>query len=179
MSLNKTLLCTLVLLLFTNPAFTEPSALVLYKRGRQEQLKENYYHAIELYKQALGVNQSFLEPMIGLSECFNHLGQYDEALHYIIQARKHDRHNLGLINLEASIRTGLGEVEAARELYRSVLTTEPHNLEARFGLAGLDLADGKKRLASLQYLETLKTSPGNKRALLILALLYEEGLSEV
>jgi tetratricopeptide (TPR) repeat protein len=146
----------------------------LYQEGRAEQLEENYYRAVELYKQALELNPAYLAPLVGLAESFLLLAQYDEAISAVGDARRQDRNNLSLVNLEAKIRMGLGEVAEARRLFESVLRTEPYNLDARFGLAQLDIADGKRRKAASQYLEALKASPDNIHALLSLAVLYEE-----
>ncbi len=152
----------------------QSQAVTLFEQGRIEQLGENYYRAVELYKQSLGQNPSYIEPMIGLAESFNALGQYDEALRYALAARRYGRYNLSLLNLEARVRTGMGDPDAARELFEQVIAREPYNIEARFGIAELDLADGRKRRAALQYLETLRASPNNVHALLSLALLHEE-----
>jgi tetratricopeptide (TPR) repeat protein len=164
-----------LLLIATAPYIpAEPSSIALYEEGTREQLKENYYRAVELYKESLSGNPSYVKPMIGLAECYHALGQNDEALIYVVKAQRFDRNNLYLINLEGNIRTELGELNEARKLFESVLKMEPHNLDAKFGLARLDLADGRKQQAAALYEEALKSSPENIRALLSLALLYEE-----
>ena len=155
-------------------AYAQPSATALYEEGSREQLRENYYRAIELYKESLSQNTSYAKPMVGLAESFFAMGQNDEALIYVLRAQKFDRSNLSLVNLEGNIRTELGELQRARELFEGVLKIEPHNLEAKFGLARLDLADGRKRQAVARFQEALKTSPENVRVLLTLAMLYEE-----
>jgi tetratricopeptide (TPR) repeat protein len=175
---NKTRLIgiwqVLLLLISSIYAYGQENAVDLYRKGTHAQLDGSYHRAVELYKESLSLNSFFVKPMIGLAESFHVLGQNDEALNWAVEARKLDGQNIMLINLEAKIRTGLGELPEARELYQGVLESEPNNLEAMLGLAQLDLADGKKRQAALQLLETLRASPGNLQALLHLALLYEE-----
>jgi tetratricopeptide (TPR) repeat protein len=155
-------------------AYAEPGATALYEEGSRAQLQGNYYRAIELYKDSLSRNSSYVKPMVGLAESFYALGQNDEALNYALQAQKFDRSNLDLINLEGNIRTELGELQKARQLFEGVLKIEPHNLEAKFGLALLDLANGRKRQAASRFRDALKSSPENVRILLRLAMLYEE-----
>ena len=159
-------------MIFSYPVLSD--AIENFENGREYQLEEDYYRAIELYKESLSFNKNYVKPMIGLAECFIQIAQYDEALVYALMAKTHDRNNFNIHILEAGILTLIGDLEPARTILNNVLLIEPNNLEARLGLARLDLADGKKRHAALQFLETLKISPDNIHALLNLALLYEE-----
>lgn len=128
---------------------------------------------MELYRAALIENPAYDEPLIGLAESFFALEEYEEALEYLKQAQAYDRSNLDLIVLEGRIAIALNQTAAARSLFESVLEKQPNNLEARFGLAELDIAQGRTRNASRRYIETLKIRPESQKALLSLVLLSE------
>jgi tetratricopeptide (TPR) repeat protein len=128
---------------------------------------------VELYRAALIENPAYDEPLIGLAESFFALEEYEEALEYLKQAQAYDRGNLDLIVLEGRIAIALNQTAAARSLFESVLEKQPNNLEARFGLAELDIAQGRTRNASRRYIETLKIRPESQKALLSLVLLSE------
>jgi len=146
---------------------------ILYQRGRAEQARSNLLAAVELYRAALIENPAYDEPLIGLAESFFALEEYEEALEYLKQAQAYDRSNLDLIVLEGRIAIALNQPAAARSLFESVLEKQPNNLEARFGLAELDIAQGRTRNASQRYIETLKIRPESQKALLSLVLLSE------
>ncbi|MBN1696128.1 MAG: tetratricopeptide repeat protein [Spirochaetales bacterium] len=169
--------CTLVILIVcvpVSPCCAKNKAVSLYEQGRIAQIQEAFYRAIELYKASLDINPDYVAPIKGLAECYYYLGEYQEALRYTGDAKKYDKTDLELYNLEGMIYTGLKEFDRARERFEYVLGKEPNNIEARFGLAEIDIANGKTREAAKRYLETLSFSPRNKVALLHLAALYEE-----
>jgi tetratricopeptide (TPR) repeat protein len=147
---------------------------VLYQRGRAEQSRSNLLAAVELYRAALIDNPAYDEPLVGLAESFFALEEYEEALEYLKEAKKYDRNDLDLIVLEGRIAIAMNQPARARSLFESVLEREPNNLEARFGLAELDIAQGRTRNASKRYIETLKIRPESQKALLSLVLLSEE-----
>lgn len=146
---------------------------VLYQRGRAEQTRSNLLGAVELYRAALIENPAYDKPLIGLAESFFALEEYKEALEYLKEAQKYDRTNLDLIVLEGRIAIAMNQPARARSLFESVLEMEPNNLEARFGLAELDIAQGRTRNAGRRYIETLKIRPESQKALLSLVLLSE------
>ena len=154
-----------------NPDTVDPRTL--YQRGRAEQARSNLLVAVELYRAALNENPAYLEPLIGLAESFFALEEYEESLEYLKQAQRYDRGNLDLVVLEGRIAIAMSHPARARELFETVLAEEPNNLEARFGLAELDIAQGRTRNASRIYIETLKIRPDSQKALLSLVLLSE------
>jgi len=167
-------LCTLTPLIPAQSGTDEQTdPRILYQRGRTEQARSNLLAAVELYRAALIENPAYDEPLIGLAESFFALEEYEEALEYLEEARKYDRGNLDLIVLEGRIAIALNQPARARSLFESVLEEEPNNLEARFGLAELDIAQGRTRNASQRYIETLKIRPESQKALLSLVLLSE------
>jgi tetratricopeptide (TPR) repeat protein len=150
------------------------SPRALYEQGREAQVRGQALQAIELYRASLRANSDYVQPMIGLAEAFFDLEQYREALDFVTAARKYDQRNLDLVILEGRVRLGLGQKVEARKLFESVLAAQPNNLEARFGLAELDISLGHRRDAATRYLETLRARPDSEKALLSLAVLEEE-----
>jgi tetratricopeptide (TPR) repeat protein len=144
------------------------NAIVLYDKGRKAQEAEMYQDAIDAYKSALAINPRYGNPLVGLARCYYLLDEGREALKYVQEAKKYDRNNLSLDALEGSVYAALGDYDKARGLYEYVLGKEPNNLDARFGLAELDIANGKSRQAEKKFLDALAVSPLNKTALLSL-----------
>ena len=177
----KTVACVVLaatlLLSLTSPCTAQSGGggdpKVLYQRGRAEQSRSNLLGAVELYRAALIENPAYDKPLVGLAESFFALEEYEEALEYLKEAQKYDRTNLDLIVLEGRIAIAMNQPARARSLFESVLDREPNNLEARFGLAELDIAQGRTRNASRRYIETLKIRPESQKALLSLVLLSE------
>ena len=149
------------------------NAIELYNDGILFQRQEQHFKAIEQFRSSVQINPRYLEPLIGLSESYFVLGEYQEALNSIRLAQNLDRQNRDLKTLEGRIRIGLGEFDAARGLFASVLDTEPNNIDALFGLAELDIAFGKSENAVSRYEAALRISPQNRRALLSLVIILD------
>jgi tetratricopeptide (TPR) repeat protein len=148
------------------------TAIDLYEQGKKAQDLELYQDAIELYKSSLVKNSHFAGPLVGLAQSYYFLEEYKEALQYVTEARKYEKNNLAIDTLEGLIQTGLQAFDKARERFQYVLGKEPNNLDARFGLAGLDIANGMTKQAAKKYIDTLAVSPFNKPALLALVRIY-------
>lgn len=157
--------------LFSNPA-------ELYRKGLEFQASEDWYSAIELYKSALKENSSYNEVYRGLAECFYALNEYDEALSSVETALRYKRDDADLQNLYGFILIGLGQIETAKQIFNSVLQKFPNNPEARFGLAEIEVFQGKLYAASALYQEALNRQGENRKALLSLALVSFEAGNE-
>lgn len=72
------------------------------------------------------------------------------------------------------ILLALGETEDARSIFNEILKKYPNDIDAHFGLAEIELYDGKFSGAENQYTEALKRQSSNRRALLSLALVCAE-----
>ena len=145
-----------------------------YLAGANAQGIEDYELAVERFKEALALNPSYLEPMVGLAESFLQLEEYDEAYKFVAQARGYDKVNLDLAVLEGRIRIGQGFVPIARQLFTQVLAQQPNNVEARLGMAEADVAEGKQKTALDEYGQTLRLAPESTKAILSLATLSDE-----
>ena len=165
------LLC--VLLSFHLSAQDVESAVSSFEAGRAAQFEGDYYRAIELYRGALEENPAYLEAIVGMAECYFYLDEYKTSLAWIERARVYTVKDPDILNLEARVNIGLGEIEKAAELFRSVLDIEPNNLGALFGHAELDIVSGNIRNAARTYEDALRISPENSKALLSLVLVYD------
>jgi tetratricopeptide (TPR) repeat protein len=153
------------------PSPEPATALGYYSRGEERRFAEDSYGAIDDYMAALRLNANYGEAFVGLAECYYDLEEYDQALSYATRAATYRRDDNSLTDLEAFIRLGLGDTTAARTRFNSVLAVLPNDLDARFGLALLDLAAGKKTEAKGRLEESLRIAPQNARALVSLALI--------
>jgi tetratricopeptide (TPR) repeat protein len=146
----------------------------LVRRAAEARMAEDWYSAVELYLAALQINPSYADAVTGLAESYYSLEEYQEALVQVTAARRLKGDDPALLSMEAYIQIGLGDAAKAAELFRAVLAKLPNDLEARFGLALLDLRSGRPTDARARLTETLRISPRNARALLSLALISED-----
>jgi len=117
----------------------DPPALV--RRAAEARLSEDWYGAIELYLAALEINPTYSDAVTGLAEAYYSLEEYEQALVRVTEARRLQGDAPGLLVMEAFIRIGLGDASTAAELFRSVLSKYPNDLETRFGLALLETVE--------------------------------------
>lgn len=149
-------------------------APALVSRAAEARLAEDWFGAIELYLAALKLNPAYTDAVQGLAESYYALEEYGQALTRVTEARRLKGDDPALLSMEAFIRIGLGDSAKAAELFRAVLARLPNDLEARFGLALLDLRSGRSTDARVRLLESLRISPRNARALLSLALISSD-----
>ncbi|WP_428768892.1 tetratricopeptide repeat protein [Treponema sp. HNW] len=169
-----TLLCTAVSSAQnTSVRNADMTASDLYKRARDYQAREDWYAALELYQEALNKNPSYAEAWFALAECSYELEQYDLTVKYCDSASKYIKNRTDILNLKGFALIGLHKLEEARSIFSEVLNRFPNDVEARFGLARLDLFDGKLSTAEQYFLDALKRESKNKKALISLALIAE------
>ncbi|MBI9100872.1 MAG: tetratricopeptide repeat protein [Spirochaetales bacterium] len=151
-----------------------PSVQEVFSEGEAFRMMGDYYRAVESYKTALQMNPSYVGPLKGLAGSYFGLGEYQEALYWVEEAIRFDKNDLNMINLKGRILLGLGDFVHANDNFSMVLALEPYNIDAQFGLAELEIANGKMQNAAERYRNALRISPENRRALLSLVLLYDE-----
>jgi tetratricopeptide (TPR) repeat protein len=134
----------------------------------------DWYPAIDDYLAAIAKNPTYGEAYQGLAECYYELGEYDQSLSYVARAAPFRKGDPSLANLEGFVRIGLGDLAGARKAFSSVSAALPNDLDARFGLALLDLSAGRKSEARARLEESLRLSPQNARVLLSLALIASD-----
>lgn len=176
--LKKTLLISL-LITFTSIntltfAAESGSAIKIYEQARELQSNDNWYEASQYYIEAVNLNPAFSDAWFHLSECCYHLGEFDLAKQYLENAEKYEKNNSKIQNLKGMILLALGDMEEARSIFNDILKKFPNDIDAHFGLAEIELYDGKFSGAENQYTEALKRQSSNRRALLSLALVCAE-----
>ena len=150
------------------------TALSLYNRAYQFQQREDYYSAIESYREALQLNPQYGDAWYNLAYCAFHLGEYDLAVKYADVAAKYSRNLTDIQNLKGMSLISLGKIDDARTVFNAVLKKYPNDMIARFGLAEIDLYNGSMTSAEKRYLDALKRDNTNRKALLSLALVASE-----
>ncbi len=144
-----------------------------YKAGQEQQQLKNWYEAVEYYLEAVQINPSYGDAYFALAQCSNEMQEYQLALTYLDMASKYIRNKPELQNLRGFIYISLGMIPEAKEQFEKVLETYPNNVEARFGLAELEILDGRVAGAEKQFLQALQRQPFDYKVLISLALVCD------
>lgn len=150
------------------------SAQDYYNDGFEAQSEENWYRAVEAYQEALQKNTAYGDAWYNLAFCTYQLEEYDLALTYLQSAEKYSRSYASIQNLKGMIYIALGRFDEARDIFNAILKKYPNDVDARFGLAELDLFTGSLSGAEKYYLAALDRQRTNRNALLSLALVSME-----
>ena len=158
-------------LLFCSPKKTVKQ---IFDEGVEYQLDENWYAAAQNYLEVVNQNPAFSQAWFNLAECSYKLEEFDLALTYLQNAEKYEKNNSKVQNLKGMILLALGEKDKALEVFNQVLAVYPNDIDAHFGIAEIELYNGKFTGAELEYIEALKRQTTNRKALLSLALVCAE-----
>lgn len=148
--------------------------LRFYESGIKKQEKEDFYGASEDFQLALQRNPAFGEAWFHLAEVTYSAGDFNLALTYLDSADKFAKNRTDIQNLRGLCLISLGRFDEAGKVFSSVLKKSPNDINARFGLAELDLYTGSYLGAQNQYQDALKRQLNNRKALLSLALISAE-----
>ena len=179
--MSKKLAGVLIALIFVSAAGSSSlfaaeskNILKLYNEAVELQNEENYYTASQYYIEVVNSNPAFSDAWFRLADCSYHLGEFDLAFQYLESAEKYEKDRSEIKNLKGMILLALGRTDEARQLFNEVLKKYPNDIDAHFGLAEIELYDGKFSGAENQYAEALKRQNTNRKALLSLALVCAE-----
>jgi tetratricopeptide (TPR) repeat protein len=150
------------------------SALDYYNRGIEAQNQEDWYGASEAFQQALQLNQMSGDAWFHLAEVTYELNDYELVLTYLDSADKFTKGRTDNLNLRGMTLISLGRLPEAKAIFTDVLKRFPNDVDARFGLAELELFNGRIDGARQWYTDALKRQSTNRKALLSLALLSAE-----
>ena len=150
------------------------NVLKLYNEAVELQNEENWYTASQYYIEVVNSNPAFSDAWFRLADCSYHLGEFDLAFQYLESAEKYEKNKSEIKNLKGMILLALGRTDEARQIFNEVLKKYPNDIDAHFGLAEIELYDGKFSGAENQYAEALKRQNSNRKALLSLALVCAE-----
>ena len=142
-----------------------------FELGQEAENTEEWASATQHYLEAVRMNPAYADAWYHLSRVSYFLGEPDLALQYLSSAEKIEKTNSRILNLKGLIYLSLGESDKAREIFNQILKSYPNDVDAHFGLAELQLSDGRFSGAKKEYEEALKRQGDNKKALLSLALL--------
>jgi len=176
--MNKKLTKLLVLfcIFAASPLFSaeNKTPLSIYNKAVELQNEENWYSASQYFIEVVNMNPAFSDAWFRLADCSYKLGEFDLAYQYLSNAEKYEKNNSNIQNLKGMILLALGQTEEARSIFNEILQHFPNDIDAHFGLAEIELYDGKFSGAENQYVEALKRQSSNRKALLSLALLCAE-----
>ena len=173
MKSKKTLVLSVCLLLLPALVFGA-GALDKYNLGMEAQANENFYVASQYYLEVTAENPAFTDAWYKLAECSYKLGEFDLALNYLNNAEKYEKNNQKIQNLKGMVYVSLGRIDDGRAIFNSILKKYPNDIDAHFGLAEIELYEGRFSGAQNQYMEALKRQNTNRKALLSLALVNAE-----
>jgi len=159
-----------LLLLLSAGGLTAQTAVESYRQGQAAFQRDDWWAAVDAYRNALGANPRYLEAFQGLAEAFFALGEYDEASKQVQSALKLGPLSSSVNVLYGRILLGQMKYEEALAQFQGVLAREPKNQAAQFGLAEYQVMKGRLEVASNQFEALRKEDPTNLRALL--SLLY-------
>lgn len=146
------------------------TAVQSYREGQAAFQRDDWWGAIDAYRDALRANPRYFEALQGLAEAFFALGEYDEASKQVTAALKLGPLSSSVNVLYGRILLGQMKYEEALAQFQGVLAREPKNQGAHFGLAEYQVMKGRLEQAFQQFEALRKEDPTNLRALL--SLLY-------
>ena len=165
---------TLAAVLSAQGRGTGRTAIELFADGQELQAHKQWFDAMDLYQEALSMNPQYGDAWYNMVLCSYALGSYDLCVQYADNAAKYERNLSDIQNLKGMAMISLGKIDEAKNVFTAVLKKYPNNIDARFGLAELDLLDGRISVAEGRYLDALKRDSQNRKALLSLALVSSE-----
>lgn len=165
---------TLAAVLSAQGRGTGRTAIELFADGQELQAHKQWFDAMDLYQEALSMNPQYGDAWYNMALCSYALGSYDLCVQYADSAAKYERNLSDIQNLKGMAMISLGKIDEAKNVFTAVLKKYPNNIDARFGLAELDLLDGRISVAEGRYLDALKRDSQNRKALLSLALVSSE-----
>ncbi len=175
--MNKKTVVFSIFLLFaisTIHAVDKKTPKELYNQAFSFEAEENWYEASQFYLEVVNENPAYSDAWFRLANCCYRLGEYDLAFQYLENAERYEKANSSIQNMKGMILLALGRIEDARQIFYEVLKKYPNDVDAHFGLAEIELFDGKYSGAEVQYSEALKRQGSNRKALLSLALICAE-----
>ena len=168
------LLCSLLFFCMTFFVMAQNNAKTSFERARMLQDRQDWYGASESYQEALQYNPDYGEAWLGLAQCTYETGEYSLTITYLEKAALYAKDRTAILNLKGFALIGLGRTDEAEAVFQEVLNLYPNDVDARFGLAELDIFYGRISGAEQLYQDALKRQTTNRRALLSLALVSEE-----
>jgi tetratricopeptide (TPR) repeat protein len=163
-----------ILLFALSTATLHGQTLDLFHDGQDALMRGDYFTSLDLFKQALAVNPSYVDARKGMAEAYFLLQEYSEALTHAQMALKGADKRVDILTLTGRIYLGLNRMEEAEQQFQKVLAIEPNNLDAAYGMAEIAVFQGNYSEGTDLFERSLAVNPDSRRALLSLSLLHEE-----
>ena len=145
-----------------------------YEKAYSLQKAGQYYSAIEIYQLVLKENKSYNLVFARLAECFYALDEYDQAFDFVEKALSYKQADIELEALKGFILIGLNKNAEAKVFFSKILEKQPNDINAKFGLAEIEISEGRISIAREIYKEILLIRPENKKALLALTIIEHQ-----
>ena len=145
-----------------------------YEKAYSLQKAGQYYSAIEIYQLVLKENKSYNLVFARLAECFYALDEYDQAFDFVEKALSYKQADIELEALKGFILIGLNKNAEAKVFFSKILEKQPNDINAKFGLAEIEISEGRISIARDIYKEILLIRPENKKALLALTIIEHQ-----
>jgi len=152
----------------------QSSAITFYEEAEKALNQGQYLLSIEKYNLALSENPYYLEAFLGLGKSYFLLGEWDESLYYIREARKLEPQRVPLLIWESRVLGAQGHIKEAQDLLKGIFEKEPRNNEAMAALGELSILENRTLRALSYYTEILNHDPTHQIALLARILIYQE-----
>ena len=174
-------LCTILIFSACACLFAQvPKARQFYESGLRKQQRYDLYGAAEDFQEALQINPSYGDAWFHLAQVSYELDDYNLTQSYLDNAEKYSRDNMEILSLRGQVCISQGRLDDARAIFEAMLKKYPNNVQARFGLAELNLYAGSYDGARNLYNDALKRQDNNRKALLSLAIISaDEGHYDV
>ena len=172
--MKKRILPFISFLLITMFLHSAPATVSLYEKAYSLQKAGQYYSAIEIYQVILKDNKSYNLVFARLAECFYSLGEYDQALDSVEKALSYRKADIELETLKGFILIGLDKIDEAKAIFSNLLNVQPNDVNAKFGLAEIEISQGRISVARDIYKDILLMRPENKKALLAMSIIEHQ-----
>lgn len=141
-------------------------------------LQGDYEEALESYRQAIVLDDTYMEAMLNAAEiCIHPLGDFDEALSLCEQAldlSESDDETVDALLLSFDAHLGRGDMDRARELCRRFPPGPFENPAHTFLVGRAFFEIGNVKRAGELVLESTRTNPPNPDAFYYLGLIHDE-----
>ena len=113
-----------------DPVYFSNLGAALYQQQR-------LIEAAEAYENAISLDDRRGERLQSLGQVYYELGEHEKALHYFERAARRKPKDLELKLVLADLYEKAGQIEAAEDMFKSILQADPYNKEVKARLKNL------------------------------------------
>lgn len=159
---------------FSVSAKKTKTAIEYFNDGLKFENRDEYFSAAQSYQEAVNINPSYADAYFHLAKVNYETSDFSMADLYIDKALTLAKDNVEMLLLKGYILISRKKLDDASTVFNNILNQYPNNVDARFGLAQIQIFNGRLNGAKEFYTDALKRESRNKKALLSLALLSAE-----